>query len=164
MLNQLEKLTERVGGCNELIDRWLHARKQLLVAYYHLVGIKPGKSSAGSFDEKALDNFCHGLVDYLSTCHFRIYERIIREREDIPAINKLWKQLEANTSRIMDYYDNQLENALDHDDRRQLQQALSETGEVLASRFTIEDNIIVLTLNDVQQTEAKDNNTFTKPA
>jgi len=43
MLNQLENLTERVGGCNKLVDRWLHVRKHLLVAYYNLVGIKPGK-------------------------------------------------------------------------------------------------------------------------
>ena len=41
MLNQLENLTERVGGSNELVDRWLQVRKHLLVAYYNLVGIKP---------------------------------------------------------------------------------------------------------------------------
>lgn len=44
MLNQLENLTERVGGSNELVDRWLHVRKHLLVAYYKLVGLKPGKN------------------------------------------------------------------------------------------------------------------------
>ena len=45
MLNQLESLTERVGGSNTLVDRWLHVRKHLLVAYYNLVGLKPGKES-----------------------------------------------------------------------------------------------------------------------
>ncbi len=35
MLNQLENLTERVGGSNELVDRWLQVRKHLLVAYYN---------------------------------------------------------------------------------------------------------------------------------
>jgi len=29
MLNQLESLTERVGGSNNLVDRWLHVRKHL---------------------------------------------------------------------------------------------------------------------------------------
>ncbi len=43
MLNQLENLTERVGGSVELVDRWLQVRKHLLVAYYNLVGLKPGK-------------------------------------------------------------------------------------------------------------------------
>ncbi len=41
MLNQLDNLTERVRGSNKLVDRWLHVRKHLLVAYYNLVGIKP---------------------------------------------------------------------------------------------------------------------------
>ena len=27
MLNQLESLTEHVGGSNKLVDRWLHVRK-----------------------------------------------------------------------------------------------------------------------------------------
>lgn len=57
MLNQLETLTERVGGSNKLVDRWLDVRKHLLVAYYNLVGIKPGKESYMRLNEKALDDF-----------------------------------------------------------------------------------------------------------
>ncbi len=81
MLNQLENLTERVGGSNELVDRWLQVRKHLLVAYYNLVGLKPGKESFMRLNEKALDDFCQSLVDYLSSGHFSIYERIIGEME-----------------------------------------------------------------------------------
>ncbi|VFS26694.1 Regulator of sigma D [Enterobacter cancerogenus] len=81
MLNQLESLTERVGGSTQLVDRWLHDRKHLLVAYYNLVGIKPGKESFMRLNEKALDDFCQSLVDYLSDGHFNIYERIVREME-----------------------------------------------------------------------------------
>lgn len=77
MLIQLESLTERLGGSNELVDHWFHVRKQLLVAYYNLVGIKPGKESFVRLNEKALDDFCQNLVDYLSAGHFNIYERII---------------------------------------------------------------------------------------
>lgn len=81
MLNQLENLTERVGGSNKLVDRWLDVRKHLLVAYYNLVGIKPGKESYMRLNEKALDNFCQSLVDYLSAGHFSIYERILHKLE-----------------------------------------------------------------------------------
>ena len=73
MLNQLDNLTERVRGSNKLVDRWLHVRKHLLVAYYNLVGIKPGKESYMRLNEKALDDFCQSLVDYLSAGHFSIY-------------------------------------------------------------------------------------------
>ena len=75
MLNQLESLTERVGGSNTLVDRWLHVRKHLLVAYYNLVGLKPGKESFMRLNEKALDDFCQSLVDYLSDGHFTHYPR-----------------------------------------------------------------------------------------
>lgn len=52
MLNQLENLTERVGGSNELVDRWLQVRKHLLVAYYNPVGLKPGKESFMRLNER----------------------------------------------------------------------------------------------------------------
>jgi regulator of sigma D len=147
MLNQLESLTERVGGSNKLVDRWLHVRKHLLVAYYNLVGLKPGKESFMRLNEKALDDFCQSLVDYLSDGHFNIYERIIREMEGttpLLAASKLYPLLEANTQQIMDYYDSTLENAIDHDNYLEFQQALSDIGEALEERFTLEDKLIAL--------------------
>lgn len=151
MLNQLQSLTERVRGSNKLVDRWLHVRKHLLVAYYNLVGIKPGKESFMRLNEKALDDFCQGLVDYLSDGHFNIYERIIREMEGtIPylAASKLYPLLEANTQQIMDYYDSALENAIDHDNYLEFQRALSDLGEALEERFTLEDKLIALVLDN----------------
>ncbi|WP_368544884.1 sigma D regulator [Enterobacter soli] len=151
MLNQLESLTERVGGSNKLVDRWLHVRKHLLVAYYNLVGLKPGKESWMRLNEKALDDFCQSLVDYLSDGHFNIYERIIREMEGSGpylTASKLYPLLEANTQRIMDYYDSTLENAIDHDNYLEFQQALSDLGEALEERFTLEDKLIGLALDN----------------
>lgn len=151
MLNQLESLTERVRGSNKLVDRWLHVRKHLLVAYYNLVGLKPGKESFMRLNEKALDDFCQSLVDYhLSDGHFNIYERIIREMEGTTpylAASKLCPLLEANTQQIMDYYDSTLENAIDHDNYLEFQQALSDLGEALEERFTLEDKLISLVLD-----------------
>ena len=150
MLNQLESLTERVRGSNKLVDRWLHVRKHLLVAYYNLVGIKPGKESFMRLNETALDAFCQSLVDYLSDGHFNIYERIIREMEGTTpylAASKLYPLLEANTQQIMDYYDSTLENAIDHDNYLEFQQALSDLGEALEERFTLEDKLISLVLD-----------------
>ncbi len=58
----------------------------------------------------------------------------------------IFPQLEANTQRIMDYYDSTLENAIDHDNYLEFQQALSDLGEALEERFTLEDALIVLAL------------------
>ena len=160
MLNQLESLTERVRGSNKLVDRWLHVRKHLLVAYYNLVGIKPGKESFMRLNEKALDDFCQSLVDYLSDGHFNIYERIIREVEGTTpylAASKLYPLLEANTQQIMDYYDSTLENAIDHDNYLEFQQALSDLGEALEERFTLEDRLIALVLDNGLDVSNEDN-------
>jgi regulator of sigma D len=121
------------------------------VAYYNLVGIKPGKESFMRLNEKALDDFCQSLVDYLSDGHFNIYERIIREMEGTTpylAASKLYPLLEANTQQIMDYYDSTLENAIDHDNYLEFQQALSDLGEALEERFTLEDKLIALVLDN----------------
>ena len=160
MLNQLESLTERVRGSNKLVDRWLHVRKHLLVAYYNLVGLKPGKESFMRLNEKALDDFCQSLVDYLSDGHFNIYERIIREMEGTTpylAASKLYPLLEANTQQIMDYYDSALENAIDHDNYLEFQQALSDLGEALEERFTLEDKLIALVLDNNLNISTSDN-------
>ena len=160
MLNQLESLTERVRGSNKLVDRWLHVRKHLLVAYYNLVGLKPGKESFMRLNEKALDDFCQSLVDYLSDGHFNIYERIIREMEGTTpylAASKLYPLLEANTQQIMDYYDSTLENAIDHDNYLEFQQALSDLGEALEERFTLEDKLIALVLDSNLSASNEDN-------
>ena len=160
MLNHLESLTERVRGSNKLVDRWLHVRKHLLVAYYNLVGIKPGKESFMRLNEKALDDFCQSLVDYLSDGHFNIYERIIREMEGTTpylAASKLYPLLEANTQQIMDYYDSTLENAIDHDNYLEFQQALSDLGEALEERFTLEDRLIALVLDNGLDVSNEDN-------
>ena len=158
MLNQLESLTERVKGHHRLVDRWLNIRKHLLVAYYNLVGLKPGKESFMRLNEKALDDFCQRLVDYLSAGHFSIYERIIHKMEgESPLLNagKIWPLLDANTQQIMDYYDSTLDNAIDQDNVYAFQQALSDIGEALEARFLLEDQLIMLTFNVLDGGEMK---------
>ena len=167
MLNQLESLTERGGGSNKLVDHWLQARKQLLVSYYNLVGIKPGKGSYMQLNEKALDDFCHNLVEYLSAGHFNIYERIISELEGsspLLAATQLYPMLEANTVEIMNYYDSSLENAIDDDNCLEFQQALSDIGEALAARFTLEDKLIVLAFDNNIKESANDESGVARPA
>ncbi len=53
MLNQLDNLTERVRGSNKLVNRWLHVRKHLLVAYYNLVGINTAKNTYMRLNRKS---------------------------------------------------------------------------------------------------------------
>jgi regulator of sigma D len=149
MLNRLESLTQRVGGSNDLVDQWLQARKLLLVAYCSLVGIKPNKEKHTPLNEKALENFCHNLVDYLSTGHFHCYDKIIKQVESASspkmslAVN-IYPKLWANTEKIMAFHDHYTNVEIDDDLCLELHQALSNIGETLAARFTLEDKLIQL--------------------
>ncbi|QWA10976.1 sigma D regulator [Sodalis ligni] len=146
MLNQLEILAQRVGGSNELIDQWLVARRGLLVAYYHLIGLKPNKEKHTPLDENALDDFCHHLVDYLSAGHFHVYDRIVPEADESGPnrllITQIYQALQENTQQIMSFYDSQFETAVDHDNCMEFQEALSGVGEALGTRFSLEDKLI----------------------
>ncbi|AUX74121.1 Rsd/AlgQ family anti-sigma factor [Erwinia pyrifoliae] len=161
MLNQLEVLTARFGGCSELVDFCLLSRRQLLVAYYQMVGIKPNKESLTALDENALDAFCQNLVDYLSNGHFTIYERFIKELEGTELLAKaalIYPSLQENTAQIMQLYDTHFEAAIDHGNDLHFQHALSVVGEALEARFTLEDKFIQLALkkNAGLQTAAND--------
>jgi regulator of sigma D len=56
----------------------------------------------------------------------------------------------------MDYYDSTLENAIDHDNYLEFQQALSDLGEALEARFTLEDTLIALALDNNLNTSNED--------
>lgn len=147
MLNQLESLAERVGGKIKLIDQWLESRKNLLVTYYRLVGIKPNKEKNIPLDEKALIDFGHHLVDYLSSCHFHIYDKVITQEEGASSPNlligqKAYPRLEENTQKIMAFYDNYVEKGINEDTILQLHEDLSTVGELLERRFSLEDKLI----------------------
>ncbi|WP_075183595.1 Rsd/AlgQ family anti-sigma factor [Pantoea sp. 1.19] len=147
MLNHLDGLTARVGGNNPLIDSWLTARRQLLVAYYQAVGLKPAKSSLTTLDDKAMDAFCQNLVDYLSTGHFSIYQRLIDQIQNshpLSSAGQICQPLESNTDTLMRLYDSHLAQAITDDNCLEFQQALSEVGETLEARFTLEDALIML--------------------
>ncbi|MOA43451.1 Regulator of sigma D [compost metagenome] len=57
----------------------------------------------------------------------------------------------------MDYYDSTLENAIDQDNYLELQQALSDLGEALEGRFTLEDKLIALALDNNLKASREDN-------
>lgn len=168
MLDQLNVLTARVGGCSDLVDVCLRSRKQLLVAYYQMVGIKPNKDSLTTLDENALDTFCQTLVDYLSTGHFTLYEHFIKEMEGTPQLAKaalIYPSLQANTEQIMQVYDSHLENAIDDDNYLAFQQALSVVSEALEVRFTLEDKFIQLALDrSMQHQNAANDQSIARPA
>ena len=109
-------------------------------------------------NEKALDDFCQSLVDYLSSGHFSIYERIIGEMEGDTSFSRHPVLPAAGSQYPADdgYYDTCLENAIDHDNYLEFQQALSDIGESLEARFALEDKLIAAVAHNLSN-DVRDN-------
>lgn len=144
MLDQVEMLTRHISGKKAELDYWLDARKQLLVSYYQMVGFKPNRDRHVALDDKALDIFCHNLLDYLSEGHFKIYDQLIQKMEkgtQAIVLNYIYPSLQANMKKIVEIYDTHFENAINDENCHEFQAALSEIGERLEERFMLEDKL-----------------------
>lgn len=145
MLENCRNARERWGGVSELIDRWLKERQELLVHYCDLSGQEdrtPSEALMAKFVR-----FCEVLVDYVSAGHFEVYEQLIREAKEfndggLELAAKVYPRLAENTEIALDFNDRLDGRALSGDEVKSLFDELSNLGEVLESRFEIEDFLI----------------------
>ena len=143
MLENCKTAKERWGGVNEIIDRWLQERQELLVDYCSLSDIRDFDESNGEHTEKTR-KFCQILVDYISAGHFEVYEQLVKEGEDfddqqaLETAAQLYKVIDYTTEKLMDFNDKYQET----DDLSALITDLSLAGEQLVSRFEAEDFMI----------------------
>lgn len=143
MLENCRSAKERWGGVNEIIDKWLHERQQLLVSYCELSGIS-------TFDEdnvlhqEQVKRFCQILVDYVSAGHFEVYDQLIKEGQDfgdkdaLKQAATLYKVIDSTTESLIDFNDKYQET----DDLSDLANDLSIIGQKLEPRFSAEDQMI----------------------
>lgn len=143
MLDNCKSLQERWGGVSEIIDRWLNARKKMLVSYIELSNT-PAFDSDNPDHGVKLQEMCELLVDYISAGHFEVYQQLMEEGRafgDQDALNEaheLLTQIHKATQSALDFNDKYLET----DDLESLDKDLSELGETLESRFEVEDRMI----------------------
>ncbi|MFT6102753.1 MAG: regulator of sigma D [Granulosicoccus sp.] len=143
MLENCRSAKERWGGVNDIIDKWLHERQQLLVSYCDLSG-------TNLFDEENVGHqeqvkrFCQVLVDYLSAGHFEVYDQLIKEGQDfddkvaLKQAAELYDVIDNTTESLIDFNDKYQET----DDLSELVADLSNIGQKLEPRFTAEDKMI----------------------
>jgi regulator of sigma D len=145
MLENCKSARERWGGVNEIIDRWLEERQQLLVKYCALSGLESSNVS-NEQREDMLKDVCQILVDYVSAGHFEIYDQLIkegREFEDKEALQEagaLYNTIDKTTEKLLDFNDKYLET----DDLGSIDADLSRLGETLETRFAAEDRMIAV--------------------
>lgn len=145
MLENCRNARERWGGVSELIDRWLKERQELLVHYCELSG-ESDFSQTEALREKFV-RLCEVLVDYVSAGHFEIYEQLIQEAREfndggLELAAKLYPRIAQTTETALNFNDRLDGNTLSESDVRALFDQLSELGEILESRFEMEDYLI----------------------
>ncbi|WP_431474563.1 sigma D regulator [Marinobacter sp. KM021] len=145
MLENCRNARERWGGVSELIDRWLKERQELLARYCDL-----STETDFSQTEMLRDKFvrlCEVLVDYVSAGHFEVYEQLIQEAREfndggLELAAKVYPRIEQTTGVALNFNDRVDGRLLTEGDVRELFSELSKLGEVLESRFEMEDFLI----------------------
>lgn len=133
---------ERRSGTQDMVDKLLSERQEVLVEFCKLAGLQ-----AASVDDRDhdLQAFCQLLVDYSAFAHFEIYERIIDGRERrgqvVEVAREVYPRIAEATETAVEFNDKY--DANDHDlDLHRLDADLSKLGEELAIRIEMEDRII----------------------
>jgi len=133
---------ERRSGTQDVIDKMLHERQEMLVLYCEMAGLEPF-SHETSLD--TLKKFCEVLVDYAAFCHFEIYERIVRGQERRASVIEVAEQVYPRIVEASDFavaFNDRYDGSAHELKLDTLSHDLSLLGEELAVRVEMEDRII----------------------
>ncbi|MDG3084604.1 sigma D regulator [Vibrio hannami] len=142
MLNKFKQTQEQLGGSNDVIDHWLDTRQTLVVEY-----CKHATSTALPSPTE-LQYFCQVLVDYISEGHFKIYEMVMDKWKatgfsPTDEINQTYGKIVLTTDPLLNFTDKYAE--VDADDTLDtFDSDYSLIGEILETRFAVEDQLISL--------------------
>ena len=146
MLDNCKSKEERWNGVQDLVNRWLAERQELVVLLFSLGNTKSFSSDCNK-SLSQLRKFSQILLDYTSAGHFEVYDQLAREAEEYLdgsecLLTKLFPKLKASTDIALafnDTYDTDehCEQALGR-----LKDELSLLGESLTQRFALEDQLI----------------------
>ncbi|MGC9423409.1 MULTISPECIES: sigma D regulator [Vibrio] len=151
MLKKLKKTQEQWGGSSDVIDHWLDKRQQLLVEYCQLAVTAPLPDNQ-AFSElpslQAIQYFSQELVDYISEGHFKIYDMVMNKWQATgfkatDEINQTYAQITQTNDPLLNFAD-RYATLSGEDDLESFDDDLSKVGEVLESRFELEDYLIQL--------------------
>jgi regulator of sigma D len=134
---------EQFQAVEELLTRWLKERRALLGRYTEIAVALDSNSDGATLRERQ-ESLCELLVDYVSAGHFEVFHELLNEAEAfadgssavagklIPAI--------GDTTEVILAYEEKYNGGDNHTDG--LKRDLSALGEVLESRFVMEDRLI----------------------
>ena len=143
MPNRRSDPQQQFEAVEEILTRWLKERRALLGRYTEIVvalGI--------DLDERDLETrqqgLCEMLVDYVSAGHFEVFHELINEAESFDdgscALAEKLMPAIGDTTEVILAYEEKYGSAQGRQEK--LKRDLSARGEVLESRFVLEDQLI----------------------
>lgn len=126
-----------------LLTQWLKERQDVLTRYTEVV-ISTNSALSGPDLEQKQQALCALIVDYVGAGHFEIFHELIAEAELFAdGSEKLAQNVMpaiADTTEVILAYDEKYSSG--DNDPATLERDLSALGEVLESRFVLEDQLI----------------------
>jgi regulator of sigma D len=135
--------SQQFAAVEDLLTRWLRERRELLGKYTQIAvaldtTLEPAKLTVY---QSAL---CGLLVDYVSAGHFEVFHELLNEAESFAdGSSELARQLIpaiGDTTEVVMAYEEKYGGGKTFPET--LQRDLSSLGEVLESRFVLEDRLI----------------------
>ena len=143
MTVQREETKERRVRTQEMVDKWLSERQQMLVIYCQLAGLEPYTPDKPL--KKLLREFCQVLVDYIAFGHFEVYDRIGRGEERRTQVLQIAEDVYPRVAKVADLavaFNDKYESAKLDPPLDDLDRDLSELGVELAGRIEMEDQVV----------------------
>lgn len=143
MTGQHGETVERRVRTNDMVDKWLLERQQMLVLYCQLAGLEPYTPDKPI--KKLLREFCQVLVDYIAFGHFEVYDRIGRGDERRSMVLEIAEEVYPRVAEVADLvvaFNDKYETQDREPRLSNLDRDLSELGEQLASRIEMEDRLV----------------------
>lgn len=127
----------------QLLTRWLKERRDLLGRYTEFAVALQGRLDEQELQERQ-QGLCELLVDYVSAGHFEVYHQLINEAESFDdgsgAIAEQLLPSLGDTTEVILAYEEKYGDEVAATDK--LRRDLSALGEMLESRFVLEDRLI----------------------
>lgn len=145
MTTKVQDRAERRGQTQNLVEKWMKERQEMLLIYCQLAGLEPFVPDKPS--KQLLRDFCQVLMDYMAFGHFEVFDRVNRGEEYRVKVAEVAREVyprvvEATEVAVAfnDKYDtSDHEQSLDN-----LDADLSLLGEELAVRIEMEDRVVAV--------------------
>ena len=146
MLTEVKNINNNWANVDQIINRWLQERQELIVLYCKVDGLKPFTTQETPLSIR-VQALCNTLIDYVSAGHFEIYQHLMKEAASYSsdcknAITRILPLIQHSTEIALDFNDHYAELTLNDSHRQQLEVDLTELGLKLVERFDLEDQLI----------------------